>query len=93
MVRRPTDGMTRLLLATVVAVLGLTGGTPAHAEEPVRPVVVEVDDGGFHWADALIGAAAGVGLGLAIAGLVVLSHRREAGARNSYLPQSDKGGM
>jgi hypothetical protein len=83
MVRRPTNGMTRLLLATVVAVLGLAGAMPAYAEEPVRPVVVEVEDGGFHWADALIGAAAGAGLGLAIAGLVVLSYRS----------QFDKGGM
>jgi hypothetical protein len=83
MVRWPTDGTTRLLLATVVAVLGLAVVMPANAQEPVRPVVVEVDGGGFHWLDALIGAAAGVGLGLAIAGLVVLSYRS----------QFDKGGM
>jgi hypothetical protein len=77
------NGTTRLVLAAVVAVVGLAAAMPAHAQEPVRPVVVEVSDGGFHWLDALIGAAAGVGLGLAIAGLVVLSYRS----------QFDKGGM
>jgi hypothetical protein len=83
MVRWPMDRMTRLFLATLAAVLGLAVVMPVQAQEPVRPVVVEVDDGGFHWLDALIGTAAGVGLGLALAGLVVLSYRS----------QFDKGGM
>jgi hypothetical protein len=88
-----TGTMTRMLLATTVATLGLWVAIPAHAQEPVRPVVVEVDDGGFHWRDALIGAFGVTGFGLAIGGLVVLFRRREGGARNSYPPQSKQGGM
>jgi hypothetical protein len=88
-----TATTTRVLLATIVAALGLSVAIPAHAQEPVRPVVVEVDDGGFHWRDALIGAFGVAGFGLAISGVVVLFRRREGGARNSYPPQSNKGGM
>jgi hypothetical protein len=87
-----TATMRRVLLAAIVAALGLSMAIPTHAAEPVRPVVV-VDDGGFHWLDALIGAFGVVGVGLAIGGIVVLFRRREGGARNSYPPQTDKGGI
>jgi hypothetical protein len=87
-----TATTTRVLLAAIVAALGLSMAIPAHAETPVRPVVV-VDDGGFHWLDALIGAAGVVGVGLAIGGLVVLVRRRERGVGSSSPPQTDKGGI
>jgi hypothetical protein len=35
------------------------------------PVVVEVSDDGFDWADAAIGAAVAIGVGLAGAGVVL----------------------
>jgi hypothetical protein len=88
-----TATMTRLSLAAIVAALGLLMAIPAHAEEPVRPVVIEVDDGAFHWLDALIGAAGVAGVALAIGGLVVLVRRRERGVRSSSPPQTYKGGI
>jgi hypothetical protein len=41
----------------------------SRTEQPRPPVVVKVSEGGFHWADAAIGAAAATGAALALAGM------------------------
>lgn len=56
--------------ALLLAVAGLAGGE--------TPIVVRVE-GGFRWADAAIGALAGVGISLAIAGCAALVRLRGAG--------------
>ena len=61
-----------MTLATVLAVcfpaLSFAQGPPARNERR-QPVVVEVSEGGFRWADAAIGAAAASGAAVALAGL------------------------
>jgi hypothetical protein len=56
--------------ALLLAVDGLAGGE--------TPIVVRVE-GGFRWADAAIGALAGVGISLATAGCVALVRLGGAG--------------
>jgi hypothetical protein len=54
-------------------VCGLAASPLAWADGPLSdraPVVVRVTDGGFHWGDAAIGAAAGSGLTLLVGGTV-----------------------
>lgn len=67
-----------LVLASLSTALGSTG--PAGASTPERqPIVVRVDDGGFHWTDAAIGAGAGAGLVLLLVGAAGPGkHRRAA---------------
>jgi hypothetical protein len=61
-------------IAAAVALAGLSpvadAGAPAPHPKP-EPIVVKIDDG-FHWGDAGIGAAAGVGAALLAAGGLVL---------------------
>ncbi len=71
--------MTKSLIALVALVLALALALPAAAGPPRRPVVVvQVEDGGFHWGDALIGAAATGGVGLAAVGVFVVFRKRNA---------------
>ena len=62
-----------MALTTVIAVTFAapsSGQTPrARTEQPQQPVVVKVSEGGFHWGDAAIGAAAASGGALGLAGL------------------------
>lgn len=62
----------RALPATVVvASLVLGPGSAAAADPPstrTTPIVVRVDDGGFGWSDAGIGALAGAGGALVLTG-------------------------
>ena len=51
---------------------------PKTRWEP-EPIVVRVDDGGFRWGDAGIGAAAGFGVALVLAGSVALAGRGDRG--------------
>lgn len=62
-----------LLLAAITA-------TPVLAARASggQPVVIQVSDGGFHWLDAALGAAAGVAVVLIGAGLVLTKQRSEA---------------
>jgi hypothetical protein len=64
----------RRVIAASVALAALSpvthAGAPAPRANP-EPIVVKVDDG-FHWGDAGIGAAAGVGAALVAAGGLVL---------------------
>ena len=48
---------------------------PAAEERGGQPVVVQVSDGGFHWRDAGLGAAAGIAVVLMGAGLVLTRQR------------------
>lgn len=67
--------MRRLALITVwtlASMLGATAqGQPAREPSP-RPIVVEVRDDGFDWADAGIGGAAVLGLVLAAGGAALV---------------------
>jgi hypothetical protein len=68
------------MTALVVTLMLCAGGPPAASAEPpakARPTIVRVDDsGGFDWADAGVGAAAGVALSMLGGGLVLLVSAR-----------------
>jgi hypothetical protein len=49
-------------------------GAEQRSEPQLPPVVVEVHDDGFHWADAAVGAAAAIGF-VCVAGVAVLMRR------------------
>lgn len=69
--------MTKLTIAVVLVAVALAFAPSAPAGKPERPVVVvKVDEGGFHWVDALIGAAATGGAGLAALGGFVVFRKR-----------------
>ena len=51
----------------------------AGGTSPPPSVVVKVSDGGFHWGDAAVGAAATLATGLLVLGLVLMF--RPAGRR------------
>jgi hypothetical protein len=73
-----------MTLAAVLAVcfpaLSFAQGPPVRNEHR-QPVVVEVSEGGFRWADAAIGAAAASGAAVALAGLSMFRRqlRKEEG--------------
>ena len=78
--------MTRRLLRLTASTLVFTvmvaaagDATGPRAAQPAQrpPVVIEVREGGFHWGDAAIGAAAVFGLMLLGSG-AVLAFRRSA---------------
>jgi hypothetical protein len=60
--------------------------TPAASE----PLVVRVDDGGFRWGDAGIGATAGFGVALVLAGSLALSGRRDRGVDHQTHDKEEK---
>jgi hypothetical protein len=66
-----------LALAVVVA-LASCAGVGATGPAKTTPVVVHVDQGGFHWSDAGIGAVAGIGLSLTVCGCLALVRLRGA---------------
>ena len=51
---------------------GADAGTPAHE----TPIVVRVDEQGFAWTDAVVGAVAGIGATLVTVGGVALVRLR-----------------
>lgn len=59
-----------LLLCALAPAAALAAG-----ENGGQPVVVQVSDGGFHWRDAGLGAAAGIAVVLIGAGLVLTRQR------------------
>ena len=70
--------MRRRLSATACTLALLLGAPAAAAQEerPARsPVIVEVSDDGFDWADAAIGAAAAIGVTLAGAGATLVARK------------------
>ena len=73
-------------LAFIVAVA--IGPAPAAAADQPSPrstpIVVRIDDAGFHWADAGIGALAGAGGALALTGgAALVRSSRSSGTRDS----------
>jgi hypothetical protein len=74
--------MARAIAITAVASLLLCMNALAAAPPQTTPIVVKVAGGGFSLADAAIGAVAGAGGVVAIAGIVALLRlRREANPR------------
>jgi hypothetical protein len=75
--------MRRRLPTTACTLALLLGAPAADAEEsPSRsPVVVEVSDDGFDWADAAIGAAAATGVWLAGAGVLPAGRKPDRNRR------------
>ena len=76
--------MRRRLPATACTLALLLGAPAAAAQEerPSRsPVVVEVSDDGFDWADAAIGAVAIAGVGLASAGVALARRKPDSNNR------------
>ena len=76
----------RLPIATALALaalspVALASGTTAQPKSPAEPepIVVRVDGGGFRRGDAGIGAAAGFGVALVVAGSLALTARRDRG--------------
>jgi len=61
-----------IALSTVLAVAfpgaAIAEGSGPGGRTSPAPVVVRVSDGGFHWGDAAIGAAAAGGVALALTG-------------------------
>jgi hypothetical protein len=60
-----------IALSTALAVVSpgaAVAGSPPGVRTSRAPVVVKVEDGGFHWSDAAIGAAAAGGVALALTG-------------------------
>jgi len=93
-VRAITAPACLLPLATTFALAPLSpaalanGPTPQSATSAEsEPIVVRVDDGGFRWGDAGIGAAAGFGVALVLAGSLALTERRDRGVDH---PTHDK---
>jgi len=67
-----------LCVIAAVAVAAVLAGTAAGSGRPTRPalVVVQTSAGGFAWGDAAIGAAAALGLVLALSGVLFLKGDR-----------------
>ncbi len=74
--RSITQPTGRLRIVAVLALVALSpvarAGTPAPHPKP-QPLVVKVNDDGFHWGDAGIGAAAGFGAALVLSGSLALA--------------------
>lgn len=61
------------LIAVTAAAPAATAASPDPASrEDRRPLVVEVRDRGFDWADAAIGAAGALGLVITVGGIAAL---------------------
>ena len=56
---------------------------PTKPRHDPQPLVVRVDDSGFHWGDAGIGVAAGFGAALLLSGSFVLISQRDRVGRHS----------
>jgi hypothetical protein len=59
------------------AALALATSPAATLPPRPEPIVVRVDDGGFNWDDASLGAAAGFGAGVALVGGLALSRKEK----------------
>jgi hypothetical protein len=76
-------------IAAATAIAALCATTVARAAAPPTkprhdplPLVVRVEDSGFHWGDAGIGAAAGFGAALVLSGSLVLISQRDRVGRH-----------
>ena len=79
--------MARAIAITAFVSLLLCAAALAASQAQTTPIVVKVTDGGFSFADAAIGAVAGVAGVIAVAGFVALLRlRREANPRTKGAP-------
>ena len=84
-------------IAAATASAALCPATVARAAAPPtkprhdpQPLIVRVDDSGFHWGDAGIGAAAGFGAALVFSGSFVLLGQRDQADRHSPQPMEEQ---
>jgi hypothetical protein len=73
---------SRLVLVGMFALVAALGpaaraGGADGPRERTTPIVVRVNEGGFRWTDAAVGAAAGIGATLVAAGGVALVRVRQ----------------
>ena len=73
----PSRPVQALVLA---AALALPAGAAGAGAERDTPIVVRVDEGGFRWTDAAVGAVAGIGATFVTAGSVALIRLRRPSA-------------
>ena len=74
---RPPLTTTLALTLALAAIWAPAAFGTSHVKPVERPTIVRVDDrGGFDWADAAIGAAAGVALSVLGLGLLLLASAR-----------------
>jgi hypothetical protein len=66
------SGIAALTLASPAVA---AAADPARREHEPRPVVIQVEQAGFQWRDAAVGATAVLGLVLAAGGAVVVVRR------------------
>ncbi len=66
-----------LIAALCLVAVASAAPPPTQTRRPSQPLVIRVNDGGFHWGDAGIGAAAGFGVALVLSGGFVLAGQRD----------------
>jgi hypothetical protein len=71
------------IATVVVGLLLLCGASSPTWLSRTTPIVVHVEQGGFRWSDAGIGALAGVGIALLVCGSLALARPRNPGAVSS----------
>jgi hypothetical protein len=71
------------LAALCPTTVALAAAPPTKPRHDPQPVLVRINDSGFHWADAGIGAAAGFGAALVLSGSFVLISQRDRVGRHS----------
>jgi hypothetical protein len=75
---RPRSAAAVALVAALYPVaVAPAAAPPTQPRRPPQPLVIRVNDGGFHWGDAGIGAAAGFGVALVLSGGFVLAGQRD----------------
>jgi hypothetical protein len=72
------------------AALASVGAAAAAEPAPTTPIVVRVDEGGFQWTDAGIGAAAGFGAALVLAGSIALTRLSATSASATRLDRHSR---
>jgi hypothetical protein len=83
-----TIGSALALLTTSAMIGSLAFGGNGPTTRSPSPLIVRVQDGGFHWGDAAIGAAAGFGASLVAVGGIAL---RRTPARKAHGQSSEEG--
>jgi hypothetical protein len=83
----PTAGRLGIATAVAFGAISLVAAPAASASQPKPrqkpvPLVVKVEDRGFRWSDAGIGAAAGFGAALVLAGSLALTGRPDRAVTN-----------
>lgn len=77
-----TIGST-LALLSASAVMSATAAAGNEPKAVPAPLIVRVQEGGFRWGDAAIGAAAGFGASLVVVGGIAVRSNPEARVQSS----------